>query len=79
MKYYARRNQDPYKCSINDFNLHKVNWHSEYEKLYPNVIPTLEALLKKYKLGIIANQPRGLIERLINYKIRDYFEVIILR
>ena len=47
------------------------------EKLYGDVKPVLEALCRKYKLGIIANQPLGTEGRLQHYGIRDYFSVIL--
>ncbi len=47
------------------------------EKLYPEAKPVLEALSKRYRLGIIANQPLGTEKRLIGFGIREYFSVIL--
>lgn len=47
------------------------------EKLYSDAPAVLHALSKNYKLGIIANQPRGTESRLNTYGIRDYFSVIL--
>ena len=47
------------------------------ERLYPDVKSVLEALSRKYKLGIIANQPMGTENRLSVYGIRDYFSVVL--
>ena len=44
---------------------------------YPEAKPVLEQLAKTYKLGIIANQNPGAEQRLIEYGIRDYFQVVI--
>ena len=55
----------------------KCKWKSEHERLYPNVKAALETLHTKYKLGIIANQSTGLKERLFEYGIGKYFDLII--
>ncbi len=47
------------------------------EYLYPEVKAVLAALSKRYKLGIIANQPLGTETRLREYGIRDYFSVVL--
>ena len=47
------------------------------EKLYSDAPFVLEMLAKKYRLGIIANQPMGTENRLSDYGIRDYFSVIL--
>ena len=47
------------------------------ERLYPDAPFVLETLSKKYKLGIIANQPMGTENRLSAYGIRSYFSVIL--
>lgn len=77
MKYNARCNKDAYKTTLIDYNLHKCEWRSEYERLYPYVKDVLEQLYRKYKLGIIANQSIGLKERLIDYGIEKYFDLIL--
>ena len=63
--------------AIEFFGLTKTPWHSEDELPYPDAIPTLAELkLRGYKLGVIANQPLGTEERLINWRLHDYFDVI---
>ena len=47
------------------------------EKLYSDAAFVLEQLSKKYRLGIIANQPMGTENRLAAYGIRDYFSVVL--
>ena len=47
------------------------------ERLYSDAPNVLKTLAQKYKLGIIANQPRGTENRLCAYGIRDYFSVIL--
>jgi FMN phosphatase YigB (HAD superfamily) len=48
MHFYAKQNKDPYKCTIKEFGLNKIHWHSEYEKLYKGTHEVLETLHKKY-------------------------------
>ena len=63
--------------AIEFFGLKKTPWHSEDELPYPDAAPTLTELkIRGYKLGIIANQLPGTEERLINWGLRDYFDVI---
>lgn len=52
-------------------------WYGELEKLYPDTKMILEALSKKYKLGVIANQSLGTKERLDNWNIGKYFDVVV--
>lgn len=52
-------------------------WYGELEKLYPDTKTVLEILSKKYKLGVIANQVAGTKERLDNWNIGRYFDVVV--
>lgn len=52
-------------------------WNTSLERLYSDVEKVLSSLSQTYKLGIIANQCLGTAERLNNYKIGKYFDVII--
>ena len=52
-------------------------WYGELEKLYPDTKMILEILSKKYKLGVIANQSLGTKERLDNWNIGKYFDVVV--
>ena len=52
-------------------------WYGELEKLYPDTKMILEVLSKKYKLGVIANQIAGTKERLDNWEICKYFDVVV--
>ncbi|MGN0458471.1 MAG: HAD family hydrolase [Eubacterium sp.] len=52
-------------------------WYGELEKLYPDTKTVLEILPKKYKLGVIANQVAGTKERLDNWNIGKYFDVVV--
>lgn len=76
-RYYIGKNQSPYKAIVKEFNLTPAKWPMHLEKLYPEVPYVLEQLVKKYRLGVIANQSLGTEERLVQYGIRKYFDVII--
>ncbi len=53
-------------------------WHKESERLYPDVCFVLETLKARgYRLGVIANQSLGTDERLKQYGILSYFDVIV--
>lgn len=51
-------------------------WDSSLEKLYPGVSNNLKKLSENYKLGIIANQSLGTADRLKEWNIYKYFDVI---
>ncbi|MER0122309.1 HAD family hydrolase [Streptococcus sp. ZJ93] len=55
----------------------RPRWKHIDEILYPDVIPTLTYLSQFYHLGIIANQGRGLEERLEVFGIRYFFDRIV--
>ena len=67
-----------YRTVVKKFNFLEVaTYHHELEKLYNDVEFVLQSLSCKYKLGIIANQTDGLIDRLRDWGILEYFSVII--
>lgn len=77
MKYYACCNMSFYKCTLEKYGLKKVPWKSELEIIYPQVNHVLNSLSVKYNLGIIANQNKGLSERLRQFGIYDYFNIVV--
>lgn len=52
-------------------------WFGELERLYPDTKKVLEHLSQKYKLGIIANQVAGTQERIDNWGIGKYFDIVL--
>lgn len=76
MEYFASVNMLPYKDTVKKFGLENVRWLKELEKLYPESQEVLQSLQGRYKLGIIANQSAGTEERLVQFGIRDYFDVV---
>lgn len=77
MEYFASVNMLPYKDAVKKFGLVKIRWAKELEKLYPETERILRTLSGRYKLGIIANQSEGTEERLVNFGIREYFDIIV--
>ena len=74
----AKEGFDGNSAAIEYFGLSKTIWHTEDEIPYPNVHKILDELcVKGYKLGIIANQNTGATERLKNWKLYNYFAVIV--
>lgn len=77
MEYFASVNMLPYKDTVKKFGLENVRWLKELEKLYPESQEVLQLLHGRYKLGIIANQSAGTEERLVQFGIREYFDVVV--
>ena len=67
-----------YRTVIEKYNFPQVvRYRHDLEKIYPDAKPVLEALSRRYHLGIIANQATGLVQRLEKDGIAQYFTVII--
>ncbi|HJI57340.1 MAG: HAD family hydrolase [Pseudoruminococcus massiliensis] len=77
MEYYACCNMNCYKCTLEKYGLKKADWKSELEIIYPKADYILNSLSVKYNLGIIANQNKGLSERLRQFGIYDYFNIVV--
>ena len=59
------------------FALTKTPWHSEDEIPFPDAASTLKELKRRaYRLGVIANQNVGTEQRLKNWNLLQYFDVI---
>ena len=72
----ASQNRLPYKDAAAEFGLEIVKWPKHLEKMYEGVPKLLKRLVKRYHLGIIANQSIGTEQRLVNYSILQYFDII---
>ena len=59
------------------FGLRRTPWHSEDEFLYDNAVPTLSKLSGPYHIGILANQAPGVSERLREWGILNFFDVVL--
>ena len=58
-------------------HLKRPSWSHDKESLYPEVRFVLKTLRERYRLGIIANQGKDLLDRLERFGILDNFEIII--
>ena len=52
-------------------------YRKKYEKLYPAAETVLAQLSRNYKLGVIANQSKGLRDRLTHFGILRFFDYVI--
>ena len=67
-----------YRTVVQKYNFKQVaRYRHDLEKLYPEAKNVLEQLSRKYRLGIIANQADGLVERLEKEVIAHYFTTIV--
>lgn len=73
---YAETSDCAVKSAIAFYGAALPKWNSTLEYLYPNAKEILEKLSQKYSLGIIANQATGAKDRLDNWGIGKYFDVI---
>ncbi len=65
------------QAAINHFGLVKTPWHSEDEVPYPDSVTTLSELNRGgFKIGLIANQNPGTKQRLANWNLLQFFDVI---
>lgn len=56
---------------------HNVPYCPDGEKVYPDAADVLRRLKNHYRLGILANQIDGINERLQQFEIAEFFDVII--
>ena len=73
----AATSDNPYKEALQFYGLTKTKWHKELEYPYPFTESVLDELSKMYKLGIIANQSAGSEQRLTDWDISKYFDLVI--
>ena len=52
-------------------------WPLSYEKPYPDAAACLQTLHSRYKIGIIANQPRGTEDRLKRYGLLSFIDLVV--
>lgn len=68
-----QNNAHPLKC----LGLPLTPWHSEDETVYPQAVRCLAGLRQKYKIGIIANQAPGTADRMKQYGLSPYLDLVI--
>ena len=73
----AKQNKLPYKDAAKEYGLEIIKWPKHLEKLYKGVPELLKNLKKSYKIGTIANQSLGTEQRLKEFGIRQYFDLVV--
>ncbi|WP_274652069.1 HAD family hydrolase [Paenibacillus humicola] len=53
-----------------------MKYRKDLERPFPDSLPLLAALSRRHKLGIIANQGPGTLERIARYGFAPYFKVV---
>lgn len=73
----SRQYLPQYRTVVEKYGFTQVApFRGELETLYPEAPAVLAALSQKYSLGVIANQAKGLKERLIEWGILPYFSAV---
>lgn len=74
---YAKTCDHAIKPAAKFYGAKIPEWNTNLEQLYPDSKNVLETLSQKYKLGIIANQCAGTQNRIDNWGIGKYFDVVV--
>ena len=72
----AKISPTPIRTAAKAYGVVLPEWDNSLEKLYEGVFDLISYLHGKYKLGIIANQALGTQERIDNWGIGKYFDVV---
>ena len=72
----AKISPTPIRTAAKTYGVILPEWDNSLEKLYDASHDLLAGLYGKYKLGVIANQTLGTKERLDNWGIGKYFDVV---
>ena len=72
----ARISPTPIRTAAKAYGVALPEWDCSLEKLYEGAHSVISGLYGKYKLGIIANQSLGTQERIDNWGIGKYFDVV---
>lgn len=67
-----------YRTFLQTYGLkNSAPYRHELEVPYPDALPVLQALSRRYRLGVIANQSAGLKERLAQWGLLPFFSLVI--
>ena len=72
----AKISPTPIRTAAKVYGVGLPEWDSSLEKLYEGAFDIVSYLYGKYKLGIIANQSLGTQERIDNWGIGKFFDVV---
>lgn len=71
--------KSPFAAVRNKYGIEETTpYYADKEKLYPDVISTLERLSLKYNIGVIANQPSETQDRLEKDGLDRFFDICLL-
>lgn len=73
---YAKISPTPIRSAAKAYGVTLPEWDNSLEKLYESTHRVVAALHGRYKIGIIANQSLGTQERIDNWGIGKYFDVV---
>src|SRR5574344_999754 len=74
----AKLQQNPYDYALKKLGIPKrVPWDFSSEQVYPGVPDLLKDLQKRYRLGMLANQPPHFLPRVEKLGLASYFEVVL--
>ncbi|MGN1339551.1 MAG: HAD family hydrolase [Oscillospiraceae bacterium] len=75
MERAAAENLPEYPTAMQRFGIrYKERWNHELERLYAGAEDVLQRLHERYRLGVIANQPKNARERLEQFGVLKYFD-----
>lgn len=77
VKQRAKTNPKPIVSVAADYGAKVPAWRHDLEVLYSDTKEALKKLSENYKIGIIANQEFGTEQRLTNFDIRKYIDLVI--
>lgn len=75
MERAAANNLPEYPTAMQKFGIrYKEPWNFESERLYEGTEQVLQRLHERYRLGVIANQPKNARQRLEQFGVLKYFD-----
>lgn len=74
---FSKQNRNGDHPAIEYFGLKLPEWNTDLEYLYADTKFVLSDLSKKYNIGIIANQTLGTKQRLKNWGILNYIDLVV--
>ena len=73
----AQTSPKPIVSAAEDYGVKVPAWRHDLEVLYPETKELLQRLSQKYKIGIIANQDFGTEQRLMDFNVHQYINLVI--
>ena len=73
----AQTSPKPVVSAAEDYGVNVPAWRHDLEVLYPDTKELLQRLSQKYKIGIIANQDFGTEQRLTDFNVHQYINLVI--